>query len=225
MKKNNLVIGVIVLLLLLLLGAGGYLMLNNNSVKTSQTTANNTLKPTQTPKTEKSLLDLIKMGQNLRCTFTSEVGNGSSQGTVYVSGQNVRADFTIKTSDGKDMQSSMIKKGDTTYIWGLTFEGKGIKMTIALDKVAENKQANQYIDPNQKVNYSCVPWNVDSTLFTTPSNIQFTDMTNFLMPKTTDTIKAPATQTSPSANTSPCNQISDPTAKAACESALQKMGN
>ena len=220
MKKNNIIIIVVVLLLLLLLGAGGYLMLSKKTVSPEKTTPAQTNTQPKTEQTSKSLLELIKMGQNLRCTYTSQMSNGSTEGTVYVSGQNVRADFTVKGSDGKTAQTSMIRNGDTSYIWGASMLGKGIKMTVALDKITGSKQASQYVDPNQKVDYNCTPWNVDSTLLTPPSNITFTDMTNLLAPKETGT---PAeTKTNPSTN--PCSEITDANVKAACESALQKAG-
>lgn len=216
MKNKNIVIIAIVVLLLLLLGAGGYLMLNKNATKSTEKAPGNSAKPTQAMQSEKSLLDLIKMGQNLRCTFTTTVENGSSNGTVYVSGQNVRADFAVKISNSKEMQTSMIKKGDTSYIWGTSMEGKGIKMTLALDKVSGNSQANQYVNPNQKVNYNCEPWNVDESLFTVPTDVQFTDMTSFMMPKATGTTTQEETQSS-----DPCSRLAGDV-KIACENALKQ---
>jgi hypothetical protein len=224
MKKNNIVIAAVIIILLLLLGVGGYLMLNKNTSSSNTAATKVASKPTEAGQTRKSLLDLIKIGQNVRCTFRSEVANGSTEGTVYVSGQNVRGDFNIKTtSDGKTMQTSMIKTGDTNYVWGSSMT-TGIKMTISLDKLAQNKQASQYVDPNQKVDYNCTPWNVDASLFTPPSNIKFTDMTSLLAPKENITgTKAEPAQTKMDTSAI-CNQITDPTAKAACENALKQSG-
>jgi hypothetical protein len=217
MNTKNIAIAAILVLLLLLLGAGGYLMLNKNSTNNLKTASKETPVPTETGQTTKSLLDLIKMGQNLRCSFQSQVENGTTEGTVYVSGQNVRGDFNI-TTKSKTMQTSMIKVGDTNYIWGSGLP-TGIKMTVSLDKLSENKQASQYVDPNQKVNYNCSPWSVDSSLFIPPSNIKFTDMTSLLAPKETVT----GTQSKTGA-LDPCSQITDQTAKAACENALKQTG-
>jgi len=222
MKTKNITIAVIVIILLLLLGAGGFLMLNKNTATSNKTATSQTQTATvKNEQTRKSLLDLIKIGQNVRCTFKSEVTNGSTEGTVYVSGQNIRGDFSIKTtSDGKTTQTSMIKTGDTSYVWGAGLP-TGIKMTVSLETLAANKQASQYVDPNQKVDYNCVPWNVDSSLFTPPSNIKFTDMTSLLAPKGTITGTKEQTKTDAS---SVCSQITDETAKNACENALKQSG-
>ena len=219
MKNKNLVIAVVVVVLILLLGVGGYLMLNKNAPSTStQNTQQTTKDKTQSGQTTKSLLDLVKMGQNLRCTYKTTIANGSTEGTVYISGQNVRADFTVNVSGQEPAQTSMIRKGDTTYVWGSTMPDKGIKMTTSLDKMSEDKQTSQYVDPNQKINYSCSPWNVDSTLFTVPNNIEFTDMTSMMAPK------ASVTGTTTQNSSDPCAAIEDPTTKAACENALKQSG-
>jgi len=219
MKSKNIAIAVIVVVLILLLGAGGYLMLNKNTSRLPKTTATTTPKKTENQTTTKSLIDLVRMGQNLRCSFKTEVTNGSTEGTVYVSGQNIRADFNITTS-GKTMQTSMIKSGDTSYIWGDSLPS-GIKMTLSLDQISQNEQTSRYFNANQKTNYTCAPWNVDSSLFTVPTNVKFTDMTSLLAPKETGT--AVQTQTKTDAS-DPCSQITNETAKSACENALKQSG-
>jgi hypothetical protein len=221
MKSTNIAIGVIVVVLILLLGAGGYLMLNKNAGNSTKTVSAPTAKPTATGQTTKSLIDLIKMGQNLRCSFKTDVTNGSTDGTVYVSGQNIRTDFNV-TTNGKTLQTSMISMGGTNYIWGsgLPTAG-GIKMTVALDKISQNQQASNYFNANQKVNYNCSPWNVDSSLFTPPSNVKFTDMTSLLAPQVTGTTGNNPTKIN---GANPCDQIADTTAKAACENALKQNG-
>lgn len=214
MNTKNIVIAIIVIVLFL--GAGGYLMLNKNSTNNSKTTSKTGI-PTKTKAATKSLMDLLSLGQNSRCTFeTNSATGGSTKGTVYVSGTKIRGDFIVVTKDEKTEQTNMIRIGDTNYIWGSTLP-TGIKMTIALDKISGNAQASQYFNPNEKTNYNCVPWNVDVAVFTPPSNIKFSDMTNLLMPK--------GTGTKPQAGTTdPCSQITDTTAKTACENALKQSG-
>jgi hypothetical protein len=219
MNTKNIAIAAIVIVLLLLLGAAGYLMLSKNTAKTLKTAPKETVVPTKTGQTTKSLMDLLSLGQNLRCTFDTTGTTGTStKGTVYVSGTKIRGDFTITDKTGKEQQTSMIRVGDTNYVWGSTLPN-GIKMTLSLDKISGNTQASQYFNPSQKTNYNCLPWSVDATLFTPPSNIKFTDMTSLLAPKETVT----GTQTKTGA-TDPCSQITDPTAKTACENALKQSG-
>ena len=219
MNTKNIAIAAILVLLLLLLGAGGYLMLNKNSANNLKTASKETPVPTKTEQTTKSLTDLLSLGQNLRCTFdTTSTTGGSTKGTVYVSGTKIRGDFTVTAKDGKEEQTSMIRVGDTNYVWGSILP-TGIKMTLSLDKISGNAQASQYFNPSQKTNYTCVPWSVDASLFTPPSNIKFTDMTTLLAPK--ETVTGTQTKTGTS---DPCSQITDATAKAACENALKQSG-
>ncbi len=221
MKNKNVLIAFVVVLLLLLLGAGAYLMLSKNATKSAQVPTEKTQKTnTQAEQTTKSLLDLVNSGQKLRCTYKTAIANGTSDGTVYISGQNIRADFNATVQGQKPTQTSMIKNRTTTYIWGSIMQGKGIKMTTSLDAMAQSKEAAQYVDPTQKLDYSCAPWNVDSSLFTAPSNVEFTDMTNLMVPKAT--VTGTQTQTAPSSS-DPCAQLTG-SVKTACENALQQSG-
>lgn len=208
MNTKLLAIGAAVILLL---GAGG-LYLYTQSGKT-QAPSDNSTTTTNNENKAKSLMDLISSGQSQRCTFASTNENGSTKGTVYVSSNNARTDITT-TVDGKESEISMIRKGNDNYIWGSDLE-QGIKMTLSLEELSTNEQANQYtgsVNPNEKVDFSCMPWTVDESLFTPPVNIKFTDV-SAMMEKTKGT---PGTMP----NTSACDAIADPTAKASCIKAL-----
>lgn len=204
---NTKVIGVIAALILLL-GAGGAYFLSQNKT-TSNTDSSQT--PTTTESKSSSLLDLLSAGKNQRCTFKTSTSTSVSEGTFYIANGKMRGDFKT-TVDGKTEEMSMIRDGDTNYIWGSSLE-TGIKMTIAIDKLSENQQASQFVNPDAKLDYNCMPWTTDSSLFTPPSNVKFTDMTSLVAPKTT------GTQTTEK-STSYCDQITDAAAKAACVNAM-----
>ena len=180
---------------ILLLGAGGLYLFSQNKPQT-QDIANQAA--TESEKSSgKSLMDLISLGQNQRCTFSTTNESGSTQGTYYLSEANLRGDFKVKTSQGKESQMSMIRSGDTSYMWGSDLQ-TGIKMKLSLEDLSKNKEVNQYssVNPSAKADYNCVPWTVDSSLFTPPSNVKFTDLSS-----------------------NPCDQITDPEDKTACENA------
>ena len=218
-SKNSKVIAVVVILLILL-GLGGYFMFGKSKTPEKTTQTSQTPAKSAQPATNTTLAGLIAMGQNLRCTFSTNGASGAStKGTFYVSKGNVKGDITMKTPDGKESQMSIIRMGDTNYIWGSALP-TGIKMTLAIDKLTSGAQASQYANVNQKTDYNCIPWNVDASLFTPPANVKFTDMTN-LMPKSPVVTGA---QTTPSGKGYLCNGITDPTAKAACENSLNQSG-
>jgi len=221
MFKNKTLVIVAAVVILLLLGGVAYLTLSKSS-----TNQGGTAKVTPAPTTSANsannttLAGLLALGQNLRCSFNAKGTSGTStQGTFYVSSGNVRGDFVVKNTDGKETQMSMIRNGDENYIWGPSLP-TGIKMKLSLDKLAANEQTNQFANVNQKTNYNCVPWGVDSSLFTPPSNVKFTDVGSMMIPAASPTTGQTQNQGSPS----PCAAITNATAKAACENAIKNNG-
>lgn len=198
----------IIAAVVLLLGTGGLYFLNQNKSANNSTFDTS---PTQKQNQTTSLLELLSKGGNQRCTFTTSTEKGMTEGTVYVSGEKMRGD--IKTTvDGKTEEISMIRDGDTNYMWGTSLK-MGIKMTISLDEFASSDQAGQFVSPDQKFDYNCAPWTTDNSLFTPPSNVKFTELPSSMMPKTT------GTQGNIN-SVSYCDQITDPAAKAACVNAM-----
>lgn len=192
---------------ILLLATGGLYLFSQNK---SATKTSGSPTPTKAENKTSSLLDLLNLGKNQRCTFKTTVSNAVTEGVVYIAAGKMRNDFTV-TTNGKKSTMYMIRNGEDNYIWGGDME-KGIKMKLSLEELSSNSKASQYVNPNQKVDYSCDSWNVDQSVFMPPSNVEFTDLSG-LMPKTTS---APSTNS----NSSPCDTITDAVAKTACLNAL-----
>jgi hypothetical protein len=223
MFKNKTLVIVAAVIILLLLGGAAYLTLSKSSTN-QPVTAKTTPAPTTSanPGNNTTLAGLLALGQNLRCSFNVNGTNGgTTQGTFYVSNGNVRGDFVMKTADGKENQMSMIRIGDENYIWGSALP-RGIKMKLSLDQLSKNAQASQFSSVNQKVDYNCAPWSVDSSLFALPTNVTFTDITSMMPVASPATGTGPQTQTQ--GNPNPCAAITNPTAKAACENAMHNNG-
>jgi hypothetical protein len=211
LKGKGLIIAIVIILALL--GGAAYLSLSKSSTNKSMT-AKVTPQPTASanPANNTTLAGLLALGQNLRCSFNvNSASGGSTQGTFYISNGNVRGDFAMKSADGKENQISMIRLGDENYIWGPALP-KGIKMKLSLDKLSANAQASQFANVNQKTDYNCIPSNADASLFTPPANVTFTDVSSMMPAETPAGVKTQAA--------SPCDQITDATAKAACLKAL-----
>lgn len=207
---NTKIVGIIAAAVILLLAGGAYFLSQN------KTTTNTNVSPTPTAATNKtsSLLDLLSSGKNQQCTFKTVTSKSSTEGAFYIAGNKIRGD--IKTTvDGKVQEINLIRDGEINYMWGSSLgNNTGIKMKISLEEVSKNQQTSGFIDPNNKLDYNCMPWTTDASLFIPPTNIKFTDMTSLLAPKTTGT----QTKTD---TTNPCSQIADINAKTACENALK----
>lgn len=208
---NTKVIGVIAALILLLVAGGAYFLSQN---KTTSPTTDSSKEQTTTESKSSSLLDLLSSGKSQRCTFKTTTSTGLTEGTFYIASTKVRGD--IKTTvNAKTQEMSLIRDGDMNYIWGSSLgSNTGIKMKVSLEDVSKNQQASGFIDPSNKLDYNCMPWTTDASLFTPPANIKFTDMTSLVAPKAT------GTTTNTQESTSYCDEITDAAAKAACLKAI-----
>jgi len=229
--KNKLPIIVAAVVVIILLVAGGAYLMMSSKTKVqpqAQTQTNNT--QTANPQAinknaiRGTILSLIEGGNSVSCTITNPDNKGT--GTVYVaSNKKFAGDFASKGTDGKDITTHMISDGTYVYVWSAAMP-MGIKMNLTAAKNAANSAANnQAVNVNQNVDMQCAPWTVDNSKFTVPTDVKFSDFSNLLQGQS-----APATTTvapktgAGTTGASPCDQITNPTAKAACTKALQGQG-
>jgi len=227
--KNKLPIIIVAVVVVILLAAGaGFMMLSSKAKPQAQTQTQTNNTQTANPQTVKrnavrgTILSLLDGGQSVSCTVALPDNKGT--GTFYVaSSKKFAGDINSKGTDGKDITTHMISDGTYVYVWSAAMP-MGIKMNLSAAKnVANNAQTNQTIDMNQNVDMQCGPWAVDDSKFAVPSNIQFRDMSQLLQQAQPQTV-APQTGNTGTTKTSPCDQITDPTVKAACVKALQGNG-
>lgn len=215
MSKQSLIITAVIVFVVVL---GVFLVLQNNKSNqgNSQQTANIQSSPQNEESISKaSLKSLLSLGKNVTCDISS-LGEGSGNGKVYVSSNKMRGDFDVKVEETV-FKSHIIGDGEFMYMW--SDESKqGTKIKIDPNAtIPPSQTTNQTTNIDQEVDMKCTPWNVDNSKFILPTTIQFTDFSSFLT-------KPSATQSNqtPKIDKSICDQISDPTAKAAC---LQSLGN
>lgn len=212
-KNKGLIVAAVVIILLLLGGLGYYLF--SKSAKTTPTEKASVTEPKASSSSiTGTLKSLLTGGKTQTCTITYPDNKGS--GTIFVADKKFGGTFTIKESNGKDITGYMVSDGTYMYTWS-TAATMGIKIKLeTAEKAAGNTQTGTG-DLNQEVNLNCSPWIVDNSKFAVPTNIQFTDMSSFL-PKTS---ASPSTKTgTQTQEQSPCDQIEDASAKAACVKAL-----
>jgi hypothetical protein len=184
-KKTTIII-VVVILLIVLVGGAFFLLgkSHTNPVKSVQT------QMTKMSTEHKSLADFFSMTGSQKCTFSDKSNNSS--GTLYIGDSKMRGD--LQTADnGKTATTHMINDGSYVYIW-TDGQKDGYKMSTATIKKeaaqvsmspesnapSEAQPSSGPVNMNQKADYSCGPWSVDSSMFAVPQNVTFTDYSSMM---------------------------------------------
>jgi hypothetical protein len=179
--------------------------------------------PTKTPgntSASDSILNLISGGKTVNCQITYPDNKGT--GTIFVSDKKFAGDFTTKDAAGKETTGHILSDGTFMYIWSASMP-TGIKVNLTAAKnLTQNSAISRSFDVNQKVGLNCSPWLTDNSKFVLPANVKFQDMSQLLQQFQPQVTTAPTSGAR--AGSSPCDQITDPTAKAACAKALQGQG-
>jgi len=221
MFKNKTLVIVAVIGILALLGGAAYLSLSKSSKATTPAEKITVTQPKVSSSSSMtgSLKSLLTGGKTQICSISYPDNKGT--GTIYVADKKFSGDFTMKADDGKVTVGHMISDGIYMYVWS-TATPMGIKIKLDAAINAAGKTQPGSVDINQKVNLNCSPWIADQSKFNVPSNIQFSDLSNIMqnLPKAPANSSTPEAKTQTEGNGSPCDQITDATAKAACAKAL-----
>jgi hypothetical protein len=209
-KKVVLIVGV----LLVLIGAGVYLYSSKKSSSPAGITENQS--GTTSPM---SIKDLLGLGSSQKCTFSTTIENGTSEGTVYISEGKMRGDFSSNV-EGNVNNSHIIIDGTTSYTW-MDGQNTGYIMTYNPEETSSTateagSQNTQGPDLNQKSDYNCSSWVPDTSLFIKPSDINFVSL-NDLIPSA-----LPSAAAGTDTNTSQCSYCDSLSgdAQTQCKSAL-----
>lgn len=161
--NKNMIIGAVVAVAVV--GAGAYLLTG----KGGQGGAESVTPPQATTS---SLKELIASGVAQKCVFTDE--QVPSSGTVYIGNGKIRGDF-YATANGEQKHIQMITDGTTMHTW---FDGMttGFKLSVAVPSAAGTPAPAQNIDLDKTLEYSCLPWTVEDSVFALPTAINFVDI-------------------------------------------------
>lgn len=190
----------------------------NTEVKNTTSSASTTQQAEQPKIEQASLKSLLGMSGTKKCTFMS-TDNATVQGntylgvvgTVYVDNGKMRGEFSGFLNNAR-VSSYMITDSTTSYVW-VDGQTTGYKMSLEKLTAADSAAKQRGIDPNKNFDFSCSNWSGDGSLFTTPTNVQFTDLSAMLE-------KAPTGGLPTKELTGACNSLQEP-AKSQCESALK----
>ncbi len=114
-----------------------------------------------------TMRDFLVGGKTVSCTFPD--------GEMFVANGKVRTDIST-TAGGTSTVMHMIVDGNTAYNWT---EGQttGFKLAYSASAGASssNTGSGQTVDVDKKMDFNCQPWNGDSSKFTLPTSVTFTD--------------------------------------------------
>lgn len=209
--NKSMMIALAAVVVIALAGLGVYMAFGQSKSKAGQGAT-----PAGGSMVEGTIQSLLSGGKNVTCGIAYTDGSGS--GTIYVNGKSFRGDFNM-TSNGKTYVNHMISDGSTAYVWadGST-QGSKMSITAAQNTSASagSQTSAKTTDLNSKMNMKCSAWNVDNSKLTPPATVTFTDITAMLK----SAVSPSGGSTGTKVNASYCAAITDPQAKAACESAV-----
>ncbi|HSX40001.1 MAG TPA: hypothetical protein VLF68_00100 [Candidatus Saccharimonadales bacterium] len=167
---------IIVAVVVLLVLGGGYMFLKNSkSAPASSTTATST--SGNSGGVFGSIKDALSKSVSLQCDFTDETGRKT---VSYIKNGAIRADVTGQTAQEN---GSVIMKDNKMWVWnGQT----GFMMDLSsADKgnAGQNQavsQQEEVMNSLEKYKSSCKPAVVADSLFATPSNVKFQDMSQMM---------------------------------------------
>lgn len=194
---------IIIILIVLALGAGWYFWSTNNENNSNETTTqeemttDTTESDSTTTDNSNNLLALLQSRETKTCTYSMEQEGTTISGVAYIAGDNMRNNYEV-SGEEQNITGSMIKMGDTMYIWGSSMP-QGIKMQVNMEELAAQYSQNgdQQLIPGQNMTpfditkqteYTCANWVSDDSMFTPPADVTFTDMSEMMqtMPAMTD---------------------------------------
>jgi len=183
MNKKLLPILIVVLLVLGLGGFGASKFFNKSSESpSSEESIPGTIPIEEQNSVNGNILDLMKLGKSVKCSYSISTDGNEMTGVSYVSAGMMRGDFSVKNSDGTTVDSHMISDSEWIYTWTSTMP-QGFKMKV-MDAEAQNEESatgNMSLSNlRENFDYECVNWVPDESLFIVPSNITFTDFSDMM---------------------------------------------
>ena len=166
---------------------GAFFMFKGKTSPSSTNQSNNSTTPVNSS-IQTSFKSLLAGGTSQKCTFNDRSTTDATQGTVYVTTGHFRGDFS-SVADGKTQQIHMISDGQMSNMW---FNGQTTGYKTKFDSSASASSQSKGPDTNKDMNFNCSAWSVDSSLFTLPTDVKFTDLTSVATPSASPTTPNPS---------------------------------
>lgn len=146
----------------------------NSQTQTNQTT-NSQEQVAEPTSVKATLASFLTSNDTKECTYSANVNDSQTTGTVYFSNQRMRMNYT-STSAEETQSGSMIVMSGTQYVWDTTSK-QGFKFAFTADAAAaESSSQTQSVDVNQAYDFTCKNWTVNESYFTPPTDVTFQDL-------------------------------------------------
>lgn len=109
---------------------------------------------------------LFSLKESLACSFKTTGTSVQRSGTLYIADGAMRANLT----NG----ATMIDDGAHIYLWG-TGASKGLELLAASSVSGSAIASNGGFDLATPLSFACNPWKTDSSVFTPPSSVSFSN--------------------------------------------------
>lgn len=182
MSQTKIILSVIVAVVAL---GGAYFFATQN--KTSNKDVQNEITTnTKTPDVPEvsakkmSFAEFMNQKGSYKCTVNQNIDDTQTQGVTYINDGMVRGEFNTKVQ-GFNIDTTFILRDGFTYTWTSMAPTMGFKMKVVENVEGDKNAASSgtySFDAKQIGEYDCQPSPVDSSKFTLPSNIKFTDFSN-----------------------------------------------
>jgi hypothetical protein len=130
------------------------------------------------------LLEVLKAGGDITCSYEQSDKTPPQRGTIYVSGVKYRGDFEVGTGSKID-QTHLIGDGGWYYIWtNGTTQAFKLNITEIDGQEATNSAAKMlsgYSKMGGSTKLSCENWKANPAVFTPPTDYYFVDMSAKLL--------------------------------------------
>lgn len=169
--QNPIFRSVIIVLVVASLGVIGYYLLTQykGNLKTMATPSSRPIVQMESGNQTTTLTSLLKSDKTGVCTNNSD----DYFGTFYIHQGKVKADF-LPLKEGLSLNMHIITGVGSTYSW--SGDVSGLKLDSDVSQVTSALDQNQNIfDFNKSVKFICDPWQPDTTYFSAPPKISFTN--------------------------------------------------
>jgi hypothetical protein len=138
-----------------------------------------------------TLQELMKKGKAVKCSFEFDNNGFLTTGSYYIDPKSpmTRGDISMTMEiDGekKEIINHTIFKDEMVYSWkegdktGMVFkEDEEMPEDEGMEEIQEEyeEEGNEFDYSDEQIDFNCVNWKVDKTVFALPQEVNFEDMT------------------------------------------------
>ena len=123
--------------------------------------------------------DILKYGKPVHCYTSTKYKYDETRVDVYSDGKKNLYMHIKMTNSGKTTNSFLLEKDGYVYLWSDS-DNRGMKFKGDPSGSINDESISAAIaDVNNKYNYKCEGWNMDTSKFNVPSSVSFMDLDAF----------------------------------------------